>query len=83
MDYIDLVLIHAPGLPSNFIARNPAINLYSPEVVSKIAEIKDLAEARIELWEALQFCQNEGKIRHIGVSNFTRYHVEQLIKNPR
>ena len=76
IDYIDLVLIHIPGLPPNFRARNA-------EHAAKMYAIKDLAEARIGLWEALQFCQKKGKIKHIGVSNFTRFHMEQLIRNPR
>ena len=34
------------------------------------AAIKDMSEARIVMWEALQFCQKEGKVKHIGVSNY-------------
>ena len=59
VDYIDLVLIHVPGLQPN----NAGSVYLSSEVVSKIAAITDLAEARIELREALQFCQKEGKIK--------------------
>ena len=35
------------------------------------------------MWEALQGCQREGKIRHLGVSNFARKHIEGLVKDPR
>lgn len=35
------------------------------------------------MWEALQLCQKEGKIRHIGVSNFARRHIEGMIRDPR
>ena len=44
---------------------------------------EDLKEARIAMWEALQDLKNQGKIKDIGVSNFTRFHLEQLIANPR
>ena len=79
VEYIDLMLIHAPGLQQS----NSGSVYLGAWVIAQIAAIKDLDEARIEIWEALQFCQKEGKIKHIGVSNFTRYHIEQLIKNPR
>ena len=42
-----------------------------------------LQEARIAMWEALQDLKSAGKIRDIGVSNFNRFHLEQLIENPR
>ena len=35
------------------------------------------------MWEALQLCQREGKIRHIGVSNFARKHIEGMLRDPR
>ncbi len=35
------------------------------------------------MWEALQDLKSKGKIRDIGVSNFNRSHLENLIKNPR
>ena len=35
------------------------------------------------MWEALQLCQKEGKIKHLGVSNFARKHIEGLLKDPR
>ena len=35
------------------------------------------------MWEALQLCQREGKVRHIGVSNFARKHIEGMLRDPR
>ena len=35
------------------------------------------------MWEALQLCQREGKVRHIGVSNFARKHIEGMLWDPR
>ena len=37
----------------------------------------------MRMWEALQLCQGEGKIRHLGVSNFARKHIEGMVKDPR
>jgi len=45
--------------------------------------LEDLKEARIAMWEALQDLKLQGKFKDIGVSNFTRFHLEQLIANPR
>ena len=72
LDYIDLMMIHFPGIsPSlkseSFYSNDPAIN----------------AMGRMDMWDALQVCQSQGKIKHIGVSNFTRHHIEALIKDPR
>ena len=78
LEYIDLVMIHFPGLPKGFTAEK------KPERFANIPrDPKEIAEARMQMWEALQKCQNEGKIKHLGVSNFTRHHIEELINNPR
>ena len=37
----------------------------------------------MRMWEALQLCKEEGKIRHLGVSNFARKHIEGMVKDPR
>ena len=78
LDYIDLMLIHAPGFPPNYVPK-----VLSKEMVDKKDAIKDVSEARIVMWEALQFCQKQGKVKHIGVSNYNRDHIEQMLKNPR
>ena len=78
LEYIDLVMIHFPGLPKGFRAEE------KPERFLNIPRDADgIAEARMQMWEALQECQKVGKVKHIGVSNFTRHHIEQLIGNPR
>ena len=78
LEYIDLVMIHFPGLPTNFKAE-----LKQEKFANIPRDAEKMAEARMEMWDALQECKKEGKVRHIGVSNFNRYHIEQLIKNPR
>ena len=71
LQYIDLMMIHYPGV-STFYKEKEFPN-----------DPKNNAEARIEMWEALQYCQKEGKLKHIGVSNFTKVHLESLISDPR
>ena len=71
-------MIHFPGLPKGFTAEE------KPERFVNIPrDANEIAEARMQMWETLQECQKKGKITHIGVSNFTRHHIEQLISNPR
>ena len=40
-------------------------------------------ESRIQQWLGMQELKKQGKVKHIGVSNFTRKHLDQLIKDPR
>merc|ERR1711994_794121 len=59
LEYIDLVMIHFPGLPKGFTAEQ------KPERFANIPrDPKEIAEARMQMWEALQTCQKEGKINH-------------------
>ena len=44
---------------------------------------EELKEFRISQWEGLQELKRRGKIKDIGVSNFTGFHLEQLINDPR
>ena len=71
-------MIHFPGLPKGFQAEE------KPERFVNIPrDEKGIKEARMQMWEALQECQKQGKVKHLGVSNFTRHHIEGLINNPR
>ena len=54
-DYIDLVLIHWPGVT------NP--------------------QQRIDVWKALEEAVEQGKVKSIGLSNFLRKHIEQILNN--
>ena len=38
------------------------------------------AEARKQSWLALEQCQKQGLVRHIGISNYTEKHIEELLK---
>ena len=72
IEYLDLMMIHYPGNSS-----------FSPKANDDPNDPKANADGIMEMWEALQACQEENKIKHIGVSNFTRRHIERLIKNPK
>ena len=54
-DYIDLVLIHWPGVT------NP--------------------QQRIDVWKALEEAVEQGKVKSIGLSNFLKKHIEQILNN--
>ena len=82
LDYVDLVLIHSPGMPPGY--KGDLLKSLSSDDLKKLPSTPEtLKEARISMWEALQDLKKEGKIRDIGVSNFNRFHIEQLINNPR
>ena len=75
------VLIHQPGIDARILEAPGRIPEAKKKLLPKTPE--DLKEARIAMWEGLQDLKNQGKIKDIGVSNFTRFHLEQLIANPR
>ena len=77
MPCVDLVMIHGPGVPENFPYCDPEVYKTLPKTP------EGLKESRIEMWRALQQLKAEGKIKHIGVSNFNTHHIEQLIADPR
>merc|ERR1712241_1014812 len=82
LDYVDLVLIHSPGMPPGY--KGDLLRFLSEEDLKKLPKTAEsYQEARISMWEALQDLKSEGKILDIGVSNFNRFHIEQLINNPR
>jgi diketogulonate reductase-like aldo/keto reductase len=62
-DYVDLVLMHYPSLPS---ADGPGLSRESRK------------RKRRECWAALQDLYWSGKCRAIGVSNFGQNHLEEL-----
>eukprot|EP00743_Colponemidia_sp_Colp-15_P007098 GILK01007658.1.p1 GENE.GILK01007658.1~~GILK01007658.1.p1 ORF type:complete len:302 (+),score=45.31 GILK01007658.1:50-907(+) len=64
LEYIDLYLIHWPGIAG--------VPPQSPEN----------RESRIQSWKALQRLKQEGIVRAIGVSNFLKPHLEDLLAHP-
>ena len=65
LDYIDLVLIHAP----------------KPWAVMWLPITKNYDKGNLEVWKALIEAKEAGKIRTIGVSNFKIKDIENLINN--
>ena len=69
MDYVDLLLIHWPGPPA------PS----STDPACKITHITDYGECRQSVWKAMEELFNSGKAHAIGVSNFEKKHLEDII----
>ena len=69
-------------MPSNY--KGDLTKTLSKDDLKKLPNTPETyQEARISMWEALQDLKKQGRIRDIGVSNFNRFHIEQLITNPR
>ena len=82
LDYVDNVLIHFPALPKNFDPMKT--DKADPAFFAPISSDPERApEARMIMWEALQKCIKDGKVKHIGVSNFCRKHIEKMVQDPR
>ena len=76
VDYLDCMMIHWPGTPDGLTEH--------PMFKGRVPNEKDHThEVRSRVWDALQDCLQAGKVRHIGVSNFTRQHLNQLMGHPR
>lgn len=56
LEYIDLVMIHFPGLPTNFKAE-----LKQEKFANIPRDAEKMAEARMEMWDALQECKKRRK----------------------
>ncbi|MGT2666037.1 aldo/keto reductase [Streptococcus rifensis] len=68
VDYIDLMLIHAPR-PWSEMHERPIVNHYYDE--------------NAEMWRALEDAYEAGKLRAIGVSNFSVDDLEHLLEKAR
>eukprot|EP00584_Thalassiosira_punctigera_P023025 CAMPEP_0172553752 /NCGR_PEP_ID=MMETSP1067-20121228/51537_1 /TAXON_ID=265564 ORGANISM="Thalassiosira punctigera, Strain Tpunct2005C2" /NCGR_SAMPLE_ID=MMETSP1067 /ASSEMBLY_ACC=CAM_ASM_000444 /LENGTH=376 /DNA_ID=CAMNT_0013341979 /DNA_START=68 /DNA_END=1198 /DNA_ORIENTATION=+ len=63
LDYIDLVIMHAPSFPLSTPCKR---------------EGKDAAQCRKETWLALSDLRKKGVIKNAGVSNFGVKHLQEL-----
>ncbi len=85
--YLDLYLIHWPGCAYNTMNRRNDLMESSPDgpfVYAKDGhEEKNLQAIRAETWRAMEDSLYNGKVRAIGVSNFTIRHLEALKKTAR
>jgi len=63
MDYVDLLLIHWPGIPGQ--------NISGPNCTSD-------RDCRQQTWKALEVIFNKGQAKAIGVSNFEENHLQDI-----
>ncbi|CAH7690909.1 NADP-dependent oxidoreductase domain-containing protein [Phakopsora pachyrhizi] len=83
LDYLDLYLIH---WPVSFVPPKDPTKLSTKEILfptkpedKAVAEL-DLKNSIAETWKEMVKLQKSGKVKAIGVSNFTIQHLEDLIK---
>lgn len=80
LDYIDVWLIHWPGPAWNTMnRRNDLLEEHGPWFYATHNQ-EDLPSIRAETWRAMEDAVKAGKIKAIGVSNFSINHLEQLKK---
>lgn len=53
--------------------------IHWPAMARKAASSVEHKRLRLEAWKALNEAKHEGLLRHIGVSNFTPQHIQELI----
>lgn len=83
VDYVDLYLIHWPGPAySTMNRRNDVLEEQGPWAYATTKE-DDMVKVRAETWRAMEDALKEGKVKAIGVSNFTIRHLETLKKTAK
>ncbi|KAJ5762222.1 uncharacterized protein N7511_005604 [Penicillium nucicola] len=75
LDYIDLFLVHWPIAAEKETQEKPKIG---PD--GKYVILKDLTENHEETWRAMEKLNADGKVRAIGVSNWTIPQLEAMTK---
>jgi L-glyceraldehyde reductase len=74
-DYLDLYLIH---WPVSFRKGSGPKDLWPINPETGAVHVIDVSDA--ETWKAMESMVKKGKVRSIGVSNFTRERIEGLLK---
>jgi len=83
LDFIDLYLIHWPGPAySTMTRRKEVMEEQGPWAYATVAE-KDMVKLRSETWRAMEDALKQGKVKSIGVSNFTIRQLENLKKTAK
>ena len=78
LEYIDIWLIHWPGPAwSTMNRRKDAIEEHGPWHYATHSK-EDLPTLRADTWRAMETALREGKVKAIGVSNFSIAHLERL-----
>lgn len=75
VDYLDLYLVHWP------VAFQPGGELIPPHPTKANEAHLDVKTTLVETWEAMIALKKTGKVRDIGVSNFTIEHIKGITKN--
>lgn len=75
LEYVDLVLLHAPGMPVKGI-----VDPNHPEIKKKEQDAEANKALRKSAWLALEKFYKDGKTRSIGVSNFWPAHIDQILE---
>lgn len=57
--------------------------IHSPQPWTKFKKGGNFDEANLQVWTALEEAYNEGKIRAIGLSNFEKSDLDNILKNGR
>jgi alcohol dehydrogenase (NADP+) len=71
LDYVDLYLMHWP------LAFKPGDNLFPKDKDGKIETAKI---SYVDTWKAMEKLVKTGKIKAIGISNFSKSEVETILK---
>jgi diketogulonate reductase-like aldo/keto reductase len=85
IDYVDGYLLHVPGEIGRWDS-HLMVNLDNHELVYNICSEKSNDYARTnkqrrrESWLALETLQREGRVKHIGVSNFKIHHLQDILQ---
>ncbi|KAF7725532.1 hypothetical protein EC973_009562 [Apophysomyces ossiformis] len=78
LDYVDLYLMHWP------VALNPASGEFIPLRPDGTRDLDEELNGRFELtWEAMEGLLATGKVKAIGVSNFSIPNLERLLKTAK
>lgn len=73
MDYVDLYMIHIPGFTKAQLNRcRKNQRNFEPKLTNKIR--------RREVWRAMEILYKEGRVRALGVSNFSPEHLDNILE---
>jgi diketogulonate reductase-like aldo/keto reductase len=78
LDYVDLYLMHWPGPAWTTMNRKKELIQKFGKWHYAATPQQDMVRLRAETWRAMEDALKEGKVRAIGVSNFTIQHLETL-----
>ena len=78
LDYVDLYLMHWPGPAWTTMNRKKSEIETHGKWHYAAQKKEEMVSIRAETWRAMEDALREGKVRAIGVSNFTVQHLETL-----